>query len=1002
MRRKPLATRRRGNILPLVAVCLIGLMGLVALAIDIGLIAVARTQTQNAADSAAMAGARTITGDADATVPYNYDAVPGAAITAAKANSIVGQAVTGDPNENWAPKDPDGNPDPVATAKVHPNDYTYKTGQVTVEVGSYIYTYNDADPSQEKFSLKFPRPDDSEPYSAVRATVAGQGNFMFARVFGLTTFNTTAKATAVHRPRDVVIIMDLSGSMRFQSLPGIPRSGIRTTSMNPETVYPRFGQYSATGSAALQGTASIPSGGGETFDPANISVTTDAGATIIEDFFKHNAGTTPNIPADRAFTRAPDSYETAPGGDNFLRTGGDASGNPYAATVKEVVGGTAKDLAFETNGYDEYRSTSPFKGYTQGPGYWGKTFLVWPPDPRGPAAATSDPTNSANYADNGARDWRQRFFFKYNTDTGTLGWLDHNNIMWETSSGGTYTIKKPQTTTDVTEIVNGVPQTGVTYNWRINYAAILHWLRQSPAPFPSQIRAGRIKYYDAIPDPTADTGLNNRWWTTQTLSNLNERFWRAYIDFVLGLEVSGTSNGVVTYRRDRSSKPLSGMIGNGDYYVWGAFQVKQKPDPSTMPTKAPTGGKLASSPAKGSLSLSLSGLSAAPTAGDTVCITTGGVKYYYTLANSPAPTKTSIQLTSGLVVAGAENDAVAFLEPAPYMDYQDNPKRAKHQFWFGPMTWVDWLGNYNTDQFWWPGNVHEAQAWACKVGIQSAIDDIKKNHPSDFIGLAYFSTPSYARSDGGHHNAPSVPLGRNYQQLKDFLWFPPTTVVGGATEITPYSGDMDNVPRANGGTCPTMGFMIAYNLFSSGPSLRGYPQPQGTYRGAIGGLGRNGASRLIIFETDGAPNTGARATLEGSGSDRYYKIRVTNPGDLNDKANVEWPSNPGYSVTDLYNVVDQICVDVSQGGYSTKRKPAQIHCIAYGSLYDAANTSQERKDALGVLQTIQKKGNSATTTAWSDFPAIQQIYGTNDQRISRMQSAFSSIMQAGVQVSLIE
>ena len=31
-------------------------------------------------------------------------------------------------------------------------------------------------------------------------------------------------------------------------------------------------------------------------------------------------------------------------------------------------------------------------GYTQGPGYWGKTFFVWPPDP--------NPTN----------DWRQVYF----------------------------------------------------------------------------------------------------------------------------------------------------------------------------------------------------------------------------------------------------------------------------------------------------------------------------------------------------------------------------------------------------------------------------------------------------------------------------------------------------------------------------------------------------------------------------------------------------------------
>ena len=92
-------------------------------------------------------------------------------------------------------------------------------------------------------------------------------------------------------------------------------------------------------------------------------------------------------------------------------------------------------------------------------------------------------------------------------------------------------------------------------------------------------------------------------------------------------------------------------------------------------------------------------------------------------------------------------------------------------FWFGPMTFVDYLGNYNTQRFWWPGNVHEAQCWACKVGINTAIDDIKNNHPGDFIALAFFSDPKISAADLGHRNQAIVPLGRNYQQLKDSLWF---------------------------------------------------------------------------------------------------------------------------------------------------------------------------------------------------------------------------------------
>ena len=45
-------SRRRGSVLPLVVVCLVALIGMVALAIDLGLMMVARTQCQNAADAA--------------------------------------------------------------------------------------------------------------------------------------------------------------------------------------------------------------------------------------------------------------------------------------------------------------------------------------------------------------------------------------------------------------------------------------------------------------------------------------------------------------------------------------------------------------------------------------------------------------------------------------------------------------------------------------------------------------------------------------------------------------------------------------------------------------------------------------------------------------------------------------------------------------------------------------------------------------------------------------
>ena len=93
-----------------------------------------------------------------------------------------------------------------------------------------------------------------------------------------------------------------------------------------------------------------------------------------------------------------------------------------------------------------------------------------------------------------------------------------------------------------------------------------------------RLRAGRIRYYDAIPDPS-DTGLNNRFWTTATLTNENERFWKEYIDVVLG--VRGTGAG--TYSASDGGIPVTAKIGNGDLFDWTGttFQITTRPKPSS-------------------------------------------------------------------------------------------------------------------------------------------------------------------------------------------------------------------------------------------------------------------------------------------------------------------------------------------------------------------------------------------------------------------------------------
>ena len=89
--------------------------------------------------------------------------------------------------------------------------------------------------------------------------------------------------------------------------------------------------------------------------------------------------------------------------------------------------------------------------------------------------------------------------------------------------------------------------------YTINYNEILRWIAQSPNPFPTQLRAGRIKYYGSI--PTAITG------TWPSYGSTDQRFWVEFIDYVLGFRQ--TSSGVYP--------DISAMAGYGSDFTWGTM-----------------------------------------------------------------------------------------------------------------------------------------------------------------------------------------------------------------------------------------------------------------------------------------------------------------------------------------------------------------------------------------------------------------------------------------------
>jgi Flp pilus assembly protein TadG len=820
---------RRGNALVLMVLFLVPLMAFFALSIDVGLLAMARTQCQDATDLAALAGARTLNGTTAGGANNNYAAVIPAAQQAATANKVL-----------WS---------------------MLQSSQVAINVGRY--TYNS---STQQFEGQLP--GTSGNWSLVQATTTADvsAGLPFARVLGISVPSIQTKATAVHRPRDVAIVLDFSGSMRFASYPGVfDWSTFSNAVNNADTMVPQFGHYSAAGAGSMYATSfNLP------YSAANITTTaSDGRPPMCADFYQDTSGTPAFIPQSAA-------YSTAPGGDNYLLANKN-TGASYAQTVAQVlnlgsVSTNTYDANFEASGYMAYSMRPAFNGYTTGPGYYGKTFFIWPPDPK--------------------HDWRKLYF----TYPGSATPMDDNSRLWNSS---------------------GVWQAPSSGTYSVNYAAILNFIQNvGPQIFPSTMMSGRITYYTAIPS-TIDT-------SSDPPSDLNQRFWKDYIDYVLGLvDVGGGSyfamnNGQI------------GATGYGVDYSWGTTTITAKS-----------------------------------------------------------------QLKGGA-------------NKTPYMYYGDNPMRPKLNFWFGALTMVDFLGNYTVSSMmspvgsrycWWPGTCHEAPMYACKLGVQAALNDIQANHPNDYVSLITFSVPKSSSNDtsGARFNGARIGMGQNYSSMIESLWYPPATVGNPSATVTPYDANNLEVPRAFGGTCYAMPLMLAYNQFSAASACSSYAAPTGI----AGGSGRKGAQKILIFETDGAPNTTASANLTNGGSyQSYYNVRYNPSG----PSGSEYPNSiNGYgdNASTVTSQINSLCQQIvaadtaSPPGYTSGPRKVLIHCLGFGPLF--APGSSEASANIATLNQMQTIGNVN-----DGMPSYKIIYGDQTTIVNNLQQAFTQILESTVPVSLIQ
>lgn len=523
--------KRRGAVLPILTICLVGLMAFVALAIDIGMMAVARSQAQNAADIAALAGARTLDGK---NVNNNLSGATTMAQTAAINNQILNT--------------------PITAAQV-----------TSIRAGIYRY-----DASAGKFQVIWDSmPGDNEAYGVFQVTINTQQPTFFARVLGVNSLNIGAMATAVHRPRDLALVLDFSGSMGYSSNFNYSNNGTR--SLSPDSRFPRFGPWSIydgvnmvmdlnnPGAAPSNLSTYVPptpmqrvwayqDGTGYLYAPNNLTMDTPAGPAIAPQFVQAdnstsafvrngafpsymnvNVNTAPN--STSVVTPAPDEFSNQNAtnfvGDKFpLRSGVAVNGttaptaSQYAHTVWRYLNAsdsdpsatpnTTRSATFELNGYDwdftDNKLKNPhnrFQGFTMGPGYFGKTFYMWPPDPRTPTGVIGD----NNYV---AGDWRRRFFLPR---SGSGQDTSDNSMLWDSS--GRWREQN----------------TGSTANYIVNYDAILAWLTRGPQTLPPSLRSGRVVYYDSIPTSIPIDQSTGRCTSGATD---DQRFWKDYIDYVIG------------------------------------------------------------------------------------------------------------------------------------------------------------------------------------------------------------------------------------------------------------------------------------------------------------------------------------------------------------------------------------------------------------------------------------------------------------------------------------
>lgn len=159
------ARQRRGKIVVMTAFLMTVLLGMVAFSVDVGYMAVTRTEIQICTDAAALAGASGL--------------VDGPAEAISRAKLYVGKNKVG--------------------------GQTLGASNATITTGSW-----------NEVSKVFTAGGDT-PNAIKINTVLNNAPLFFGRTMNRNNFNTSAQSIATYQPRDIALVLDYSGSMAYDS-----------------------------------------------------------------------------------------------------------------------------------------------------------------------------------------------------------------------------------------------------------------------------------------------------------------------------------------------------------------------------------------------------------------------------------------------------------------------------------------------------------------------------------------------------------------------------------------------------------------------------------------------------------------------------------------------------------------------------------------------------------------------------------------------------------------